>query len=174
MRYRLGELSVELRGTGQFIAPNAAVIGNVCLEERASVWFNATVRGDLERIHIGPETNIQDNAVLHTDLGSPLTFGRGVTVGHHAMVHGCTIGDFSLIGIHAVVLNNVSIGRHCLIGANTLIPENKIIPDGSLVIGSPGKVMRMLTDAEIERLHQSATAYAERAQQYLAQLRSDD
>ncbi len=170
MLYRFGDFAVEYRGTGQFVAPNAAVVGRVCLEERTSVWFNATVRGDIELIHIGPETNIQDNAVLHTDLGCPLTFGRGVTVGHHAMVHGCTVGDFSLIGIHAVVLNKVTIGKHCLIGANTLIPEGKVIPDGSLVMGSPGKVVRMLTDAEIERLHVSAQSYADRAQQYLAQL----
>jgi len=137
MRYRLAERVPELRGECHFIADNASVIGSVILEENVSVWFNAVLRGDNESIHIGANSNIQDGAVLHTDPGAPLTIAANVTVGHHAALHGCSIGEGSLIGIKAVILNHSVIGRNCLVGANTLITEGKVIPDNSLVTGSP-------------------------------------
>ena len=129
-----------------WVAPNATIIGDVTLEKNSSIWFNATLRGDVENIHIGEGSNIQDGSVLHTDPGYPLKVGKNVTVGHMVMLHGCTIGDNSLIGIGAVILNNAKIGKNCLIGAKALITENKEIPDNSLVIGSPGKVVREITE----------------------------
>jgi carbonic anhydrase/acetyltransferase-like protein (isoleucine patch superfamily) len=161
MRYRLAEREPELRGERHFIADSASVIGSVILEENVSVWFNAVVRGDNETIHIGANSNIQDGAVLHTDLGAPLNIAANVTVGHQVMLHGCSIGEGSLIGIKAVVLNHSVIGRNCLIGANTLITEGKVIPDNSLVIGSPGKVVRTLTEDEIAALHANTAHYVE-------------
>ena len=161
MRYRLAERVPELRGERHFIADNASVIGSVILEENVSIWFNAVVRGDNEAIRIGANSNIQDGAVLHTDPGAPLTIAANVTVGHQAVLHGCSIGEGSLIGIKAVVLNHSVIGRNCLIGANTLITEGKIIPDNSLVTGSPGKVVRTLTEAEIAALHANSAHYVE-------------
>jgi len=161
MRYRLAERKPELRGERHFIADSASVIGSVILEENVSVWFNAVVRGDNETIHIGANSNIQDGAVLHTDLGAPLNIAANVTVGHQVMLHGCSIGEGSLIGIKAVVLNHSVIGRNCLIGANTLITEGKVIPDNSLVIGSPGKVVRTLTEDEIAALHANTEHYVE-------------
>ena len=161
MRYSLAGREPELRGERHFIADNAAVIGSVILEENVSVWFNAVVRGDNETIHIGANSNIQDGAVLHTDPGSPLSIAANVSVGHHAALHGCSIGEGSLIGIKAVVLNHSVIGKNCLIGANTLITERKIIPDNSLVIGSPGKVVRTLTEDEVAALHANAAHYVE-------------
>lgn len=153
-----------------WIAANATVIGDVRLAENASIWWNAVLRGDNDPIVVGAGTNIQDGSVLHTDAGVPLTLGRDITVGHLAMLHGCTVGDGSLIGIKSVVLNSAVIGKHCLIGANTLIPEGKAIPDRSLVMGSPGKVVRELTDEEVARLIAAAKHYVENARRYATQL----
>lgn len=170
MFYSLGQRKPEKDGDGQFVAHNATVIGSVKLMEKSSIWFNVVIRGDNELITIGPESNIQDGSVLHTDPGIPLNIGRGVTVGHKAMLHGCQIGDYSLIGINAVVLNGARIGKHCLIGANTLIPEGMEIPDGSMVIGSPGKVRRELNDSQKKMLEFSAAHYVKNAERYLADL----
>lgn len=142
-----------------WIAPNAVVLGDVNLGRNVSIWWNVTLRGDNDPITIGDETNIQDGSVLHTDEGVPLTIGIGVTVGHMAMLHGCTIGDYSLIGMGAILLNNCVIGRECLIGAGSLIPEGKVIPDRSLVIGSPGRIIRQLSDVDIADLHTNASNY---------------
>jgi len=135
-----------------FVAPNATVVGDVTMEAGSSVWFGAVVRGDVEKIHIGTNSNVQDCAVLHADLGFPLIIGKGVTVGHQATVHGCTIGDHSLVGINAVVLNNVKVGKHCLIGANSLVPEGMEIPDYSMVMGSPARIKRQLSEDEATML----------------------
>lgn len=142
-----------------WVAPDANLIGDVVLEAGASVWFGATLRGDNEVIRVGAGSNIQENSVLHTDMGYPLTIGAGCTIGHKAMLHGCTIGENSLIGMGATVLNGAKIGKNCLIGANALITEGKEIPDGSLVMGAPGKVVRQLDDAAIEGLRKSAEGY---------------
>lgn len=154
-----------------WIAPNAIVIGDVRLGRNASIWWNVVARGDTDPIIIGENTNIQDNSVLHTDIGIPLTIGAGVTVGHMAMVHGCVIGDDSLIGIGAIILNHAVIGRECLIGAGSLIPEGKEIPDRSLVMGSPGKVIRQLTDEDVAKLRASAAHYVGNWQHYVAGLK---
>ncbi|MFC3150211.1 gamma carbonic anhydrase family protein [Litoribrevibacter euphylliae] len=163
MLYALGDVKVTLKSPNIYVAPNATVIGNVVLEEHSSVWFNAVIRGDNELIHIGEESNIQDGTVIHTDAGYPLTLGRGVTIGHKAMLHGCTIGDYSLVGINAVVLNGAKIGKYCLIGANALIPEGMEIPDGSLVVGSPAKIKRELSEAQKKMLELSAQYYVKNA-----------
>lgn len=155
-----------LKGGEQFVAHNASVIGNVEMHEKSSVWFNVVIRGDNELITIGPESNVQDGAVMHTDPGIPLTLGRGVTVGHKAMLHGCEVGDYSLIGINAVVLNGAKIGKHCLIGANALIPEGMEVPDGSMVIGAPGRIKRELTEQQQSMLEMSAAAYVRNAARY--------
>ena len=168
--YALGDRRVELRGGNHYIAPSAAVIGNVILEDEASIWFNATVRGDNDPIIIGARSNIQDGSVLHTDEGVRLTLGSEVTVGHQVMLHGCTIGEGSLIGIKSVVLNGAIIGRECLVGACTLIPEGKVIPDRSLVLGIPGKVMRTLNDDDVAQLRLIAAGYVSNARRYIAQL----
>ncbi len=172
MFYQLETRIPELSGEGQFVADNASVIGSVRLMDKSSVWFNVVIRGDNELITIGPESNVQDGSVLHTDPGIPLTLGRGVTVGHKAMLHGCDIGDYSLIGINAVVLNGAKIGKHCLIGANTLIPEGMEIPDGSMVVGSPGKIKRELNDSQKKMLEMSAQHYVQNGARYLAKLKS--
>ena len=153
-----------------WIAPNATVIGQVYLAKNASIWWNTTVRGDTDQISIGENSNIQDGSVLHTDRGIQLIIGRDVTVGHMVMLHGCTIGDGSLIGIGAIVLNRAIIGRNCLIGANTLIPEGKTFPERSMILGSPGKVIRELTDDEVARLPQSAANYVQNWQRYSLEL----
>ncbi|WP_322003103.1 gamma carbonic anhydrase family protein [Marinobacter alexandrii] len=171
MFYELDTRIPELSGEGQFVADNASVIGSVRLMEKSSVWFNVVIRGDNELITVGPESNVQDGSVLHTDPGIPLTLGRGVTVGHKAMLHGCDIGDYSLIGINAVVLNGAKIGKHCLIGANTLIPEGMEIPDGSMVVGSPGKIKRELNDNQKKMLEMSAQHYVQNGARYLAKLK---
>lgn len=173
MIYSLGENKVEIRGTDYFVAESAAVIGLVALENNASVWFNAVIRGDNELITIGENSNIQDGAVLHTDPGVPLTVGKNVTVGHKVMLHGCTIGDNSLIGINSVILNGAKIGRNCLIGANSLIPEGKEIPDGSLVMGSPGKVIRTLSAQQQEALLLSADTYVKNFKRFKKELQLD-
>jgi carbonic anhydrase/acetyltransferase-like protein (isoleucine patch superfamily) len=165
MIYSLGERKVVTRGD-YWVADNATVIGSVVLEHNASVWFNTVVRGDNDLITIGEGSNVQDNSVLHTDEGVQLTVGRDVTIGHHVMLHGCTIGEGSLIGIKSTILNNARIGRHCLIGAHSLITEGKQIPDRSLVVGSPGKVVRQLSDEEVQRLLWNAEHYVHNFQRY--------
>jgi carbonic anhydrase/acetyltransferase-like protein (isoleucine patch superfamily) len=163
--YRLGDKIPQL-AAGVWIAPNATVIGDVRLGENVSIWWNAVLRGDNDPIVIGANTNIQDGSVLHTDAGVSMNLGRDVTVGHLVMLHGCTVGDGSLIGIKSVILNGAVIGKHCLIGANTLIPEGKLIPDRSLVMGSPGKVVRELSDEQVARIAHSAAHYVHNAQHY--------
>ncbi len=169
MIYSIGQRQVTCRGE-YFIADSAVVIGSVVLENNASIWFNAVVRGDNELITIGENSNVQDGSVLHTDPGIKLTIGPNVTIGHKVMLHGCTVGENSLIGINAVILNRAVIGKNCLIGANTLIPEGKKIPDGSLVMGSPGKVVRELMPPEIQMLKMSAQHYVQNAQRYRTEL----
>ena len=169
MKYRLGDARVETH-PDSWVAPNATLVGRVKLEAGASVWFNAVLRGDNELIHIGENSNVQDGTVMHTDMGFPLTLGKGVTIGHNVMLHGCTVGDYSLIGINAVVLNGARIGKNCIIGANTLIPEGKDIPDGSLVMGSPGKVVRELNDGQKQMLQASAAHYVHNAKRYARDL----
>jgi carbonic anhydrase/acetyltransferase-like protein (isoleucine patch superfamily) len=170
MIYELGSEKPRLEGTGHFIAPTAAVIGRVTLEARSSVWFSCVLRGDTDPIIIGEGTNIQDGAVIHADPGFPTTIGRNVTVGHQAMLHGCTIGDGSLVGIAAVVLNGASIGRGCLIGAGALVTEGMEVPDGSLVLGSPAKVRRTLTGEQQLALAHNADHYVGNAERYLRDL----
>jgi carbonic anhydrase/acetyltransferase-like protein (isoleucine patch superfamily) len=158
--YDLDGAAPELPREGQFwIAPDAQIIGKVRLKPGASVWFGAVLRGDTEWIEVGEGSNVQDHAVLHTDLGFPLAIGANCTIGHRAMLHGCTIRDNSLIGMGATLLNGCVIGRNCLIGAAALIPEGKIIPDNSLVMGMPGKVVRELDAEAIARLPKSAEGY---------------
>lgn len=169
MKYRLGQSLVDAHPQS-WAAPNATLVGKVKLEPGASVWFGAVLRGDNELIHIGENSNVQDGTVMHTDMGFPLSIGKGVTIGHNAMLHGCSVGDYSLIGINAVVLNGARIGKYCIIGANTLIAEGKEIPDGSLVMGSPGKVVRELTDAQKKMLEASAAHYVHNAQRYARDL----
>ena len=160
MIYKFNENKPQFPDDGDYwVAPDANVIGKIHLNTGASVWFGATLRGDNEWIDIGAGSNVQENSVLHTDIGFPLTIGRNCTIGHNAILHGCIIGDQSLIGMGAIVLNGAQIGRNCLIGAGALITEGKIIPDNSLVVGAPGKVVRSLTEAEIEGLLASATGY---------------
>ena len=173
MKYRLGQSRVEAHPES-WIAPNATLVGKVRLEAGASVWFGAVLRGDNELIHIGEHSNVQDGTVMHTDMGFPLTLGKGVTIGHNAMLHGCTVGDGSLIGINAVILNGAKIGKHCIIGANALIAEGKEIPDGSLVMGSPGKVVRELSEAQKKMLEGSAAHYVHNAQRYARDLALDE
>ncbi|MGP0172528.1 gamma carbonic anhydrase family protein [Pseudomonas sp. NCHU5208] len=173
MKYRLGNFRVEAHPES-WIAPSAEVIGRVRLEAGASVWFGAVLRGDVELIHIGENSNVQDGSVMHTDMGFPLTLGKGVTVGHNVTMHGCTVDDYSLIGINAVILNGVKIGKHCIIGANSLIPEGKVIPDGSLVMGCPGKVVRELTEQQKKMLEVSAAHYVHNAQRFARDLVPDD
>ncbi|MBI3095922.1 MAG: gamma carbonic anhydrase family protein [Rhodocyclales bacterium] len=167
--YSLGDRQPSL-GRDTWVAPNATIIGDVRLGDNASIWWNAVLRGDNDTITIGAGSNIQDGSVLHVDEGVPLTLGANVTVGHLVMLHGCSIGDESLIGIKSVILNNAQIGRHCIIGANSLIPEGKVIPERSLVMGSPGKVVRQLTDEEVARLRLAAQGYVENARRYRALL----
>jgi carbonic anhydrase/acetyltransferase-like protein (isoleucine patch superfamily) len=154
-----------------WIADSAQVIGDVRLGEDTSLWFGCVLRGDNEPIVIGRGSNVQEGTVMHTDIGSPLTVGEGVTIGHQAMLHGCSIGDGALIGIQAVVLNNARIGRWCLVGAGALVTEGKEFPDGSLIMGSPAKVVRALEPAQIERLQRSAASYVEKARRFRDGLR---
>jgi carbonic anhydrase/acetyltransferase-like protein (isoleucine patch superfamily) len=155
------------KGTDVFIAPNAYVLGNVTLGNRVSIWYGATLRADFDSIVIGDNSNVQEGVIMHVDHGTPLTVGKSVTVGHGAVLHGCTVGDNSLIGIKAVVLNGAVIGKGCVIGANALIKENDVIPDFSLVVGSPGKVIRQLGEETMGMLQLSAQVYAEEASKYL-------
>lgn len=153
-----------------WIAPDANVIGNVVIEEAASVWFGCTLRGDNEEIRVGAGSNVQENVVCHTDMGFPLRIGKGCTIGHKVMLHGCTIGDNSLIGMGATILNGAKIGNNCLIGAGALITEGKEIPDGSLVMGVPGKVVRALDEAAIAGLRKSALGYQANMRRFRAGL----
>ncbi len=171
--FALEDQTPEL-GKDAWVAESAQVVGKVSLGERASVWFNAVLRGDNEPLTIGANTNIQDGAVLHTDKGVPLTLGANVSVGHMAMLHGCTVGDGTLIGMNAVVLNGAVIGKHCLIGAKALIPEGKVIPDRSLVVGTPGRIIRELTDDEVARIEAGAAHYVENAGRFRVGLRRID
>lgn len=169
--FALDGVTPSLPEGGCFIAHNATVLGNVKIADDAGIWFGAVLRGDNESIRIGRGSNIQDLCVLHTDPGFPLTIGEGCTIGHRAILHGCTIGDHTLIGMGATVLNGARIGRHCLVGAGTLVTEGKEIPDNSLVIGAPGRVARVLTNEEIVRLHRSAEHYAANARRFAAGLK---
>ncbi len=171
-QYSLAERRIITKGD-YWIAPGAQVIGSVIFENNASVWFNAVVRGDDDIITLGENSQVQDGSVLHVDPGFPLTLGRGVSVGHMSMLHGCSIGDGTLIGIKSVILNGAKIGRNCVIGANSLIPENKVIPDGSLVIGSPGRVVRPLRPEEITFFNDFADQYVKRFKQYQRELKID-
>ncbi len=167
MIYSLDDKTPSFPKSGDFwVAPDANVIGDVVLGEGASVWFGATLRGDNETITIGKGTNVQENTVMHTDIGYPLTIGRDCTIGHKAMLHGCTIGDETLIGMGATILNGAVIGKNCLIGAGALIPEGKEIPDGSLVMGMPGKVVRQLDEAAIDGLRGSAKHYQDNMRRF--------
>ena len=169
MIYRLADVAPRINESN-FIAPNATLIGDVVLSENASIWFNVVIRADLATIKIGENTNIQDGSILHVDANYPMTIGSNVTVGHKVMLHGCTIGENTLIGMNAVVLNGANIGKNCLIGANSLITENMQVPDGHLVLGSPAKVIKAL-DAETQAMFtQSALHYVENGQRYLKEL----
>ncbi len=173
MKYSLGEHKLVVKGD-YWIAPGATVIGKVVLEHNVSIWFNVVLRGDNEVITIGENSQVQDGSVLHTDPGLPLTLGKNVSVGHMAMLHGCSIGDGSLIGIKSVILNGAKVGKNCLIGANTLIGEGKEIPDGSLVIGSPGKVARQLSAKEIRNINAFAEHYVQKFKRYQKEFRRDE
>jgi carbonic anhydrase/acetyltransferase-like protein (isoleucine patch superfamily) len=168
--YQLGEHAPEIDASA-YVADSANLIGKVTVEANASVWFGVTIRGDNERITVGENSNVQEGTVMHTDLGFPLTLGKNVTVGHQAMLHGCTIGDGSLIGIQAVVLNGARIGKGCLVGAGALVTEGKEFPDNSLILGSPAKVVRTLTEEDLQRLAGNAANYVARGQLFKAQLK---
>lgn len=166
MIYNLADRKLEILGDNYFIADSASVIGSVVMHQNASIWFGAVLRGDNDVITIGENSNVQDLSVLHVDPGFPLTIGKNVTVGHKVMLHGCEIGDNSLVGINSVILNGAKIGKNCLIGANSLISENKVVPDGSLVMGSPGKVVKQLTEDQMKGLEMSALHYVENFKRY--------
>lgn len=171
MIYELGERKPTI-GDGCFVAPNAAVIGSVVMKRNASVWWSVTIRGDNDVITLGENVNIQDGSVIHTDGGIAVTLERNVSVGHLVMLHGCTIRENSLVGIGAIVLNRVEVGRNCLIGAGSLVPEGKVIPEGSLVLGVPGRVVRSLTPEEIAMNTWIAEHYVERAGAYRGSLKA--
>ena len=174
--YQLGD-TVEGRpriASTAWVADSAQVIGRVSLADQASVWYGAVLRGDNEWITVGARSNVQDGSVLHTDMGFPLTLGDDVTIGHQCMLHGCTVGDGSLIGIQAVVLNGARIGRHCLVGAGAIVTEGKEFPDNSLIFGSPARLVRVLSPDQVERLQQSAAFYVENAQRHQRGLRRID
>ena len=168
--YQLDDLKPGIADSA-WVADNAQVAGNVTLAEDCSVWFGVVIRGDTETISVGRGTNIQDNSVLHADHGMPLVIGENVTVGHQVMLHGCTIGDGSLIGIQAVVLNGAKIGKNCLVGAGALVTEGKEFPDGCMILGTPAKAVRQLSEAQIEGLKLSAQHYIENARRYKAGLK---
>lgn len=168
--YALGEIAPQIADDA-WVAPGCHLIGDIVLEEKTSVWFGSTLRGDNERITVGAGTNVQENTVMHTDMGSPLVIGPGCTIGHKVMLHGCVIGENTLIGMGATILNGAVIGRNCLIGAGALITENKVIPDGSLVMGAPGKVVRELDAEAIAGLRLSALHYQENAARFRRDLK---
>ena len=167
--YRLGELTPAIAASA-YVAPGAHLIGSVTLGDHASVWFGATLRGDNEPIRIGAYSNVQENVVMHTDMGAPLNVAERVTIGHQAMLHGCTVGEGSLIGIQAVLLNHAVIGRSCLVAAGAVVTERKQFPDRSLILGSPAKLVRQLSDEEVAYLWKSAQHYAERGALFRQQL----
>jgi carbonic anhydrase/acetyltransferase-like protein (isoleucine patch superfamily) len=171
MKYSLGDKQPKLLGEGHFIAPSAAVIGDVTLHENSSVWFCCVLRGDADRIEVGAGSNIQDGTVIHADPGFPMVVGASVTVGHNAMLHGCTIGDGSLVGINAVVLNGARVGKGCLIGANALVTEGMEIPDGSLVLGSPAKIRGQLSEEQQLALMHNADHYVGNARRFCTELK---
>eukprot|EP01132_Coremiostelium_polycephalum_P007111 gene7111-biopygen1874 len=150
-----------------WIAPDATLVGKVFLGENAGIWFGAVLRGDNERIHVGRNTNVQEHTVMHTDMGYPLTIGEGCTIGHRAMLHGCTIGENTLIGIGAIILNGAKIGRNSLVGAGALVTERKEFPDNALIVGSPARVIRTLDEAAIEQLRLSAAHYVENGRRFM-------
>lgn len=166
--YRLGDDAPRVAPTA-WVADNASVIGRVALAERSSIWYGSTLRGDNDWIRIGARSNVQDGCVLHTDLGIELVIGEEVTIGHQCMLHGCSIGDGTLIGIQSVILNRARIGRHCIVGAKSLVTEGKAFADGSLIMGSPAKVVRPLTPEEIARLTLSARHYVQLAERHRTQ-----
>ncbi|WP_205230412.1 gamma carbonic anhydrase family protein [Azospira oryzae] len=167
--YKIDQKTPQIAASA-WVAPNATVIGDARLGDNVSIWWNAVLRGDNDPIHIGANSNIQDGSVLHTDEGVPMHIGANVTVGHMVMLHGCTVGDNSLIGIGSVILNRAVIGKHSIVGANTLIPEGKVFPDGVLIVGSPGKVVRELSEEEKARLQKSANHYVDNARRYASRL----
>jgi carbonic anhydrase/acetyltransferase-like protein (isoleucine patch superfamily) len=173
MMYQLAERRVTRHDTA-FVAASADLIGSVVLEENSSVWFHTVIRADNDVITIGRDSNVQDGSVLHTDVGVPLTIGRGVTVGHQVMLHGCEVGDHTLVGMKAVVLNRARIGRYCLIGAGALITEGKELPDGTVWMGAPAKLVRNVSDAERKAFELSAAHYVQNAARYRAQLQPHD
>lgn len=172
MLYTLDQHRPEIAADA-WVAPNATVIGDVHIASEASVWFGAVLRGDVERLTIGRGTNIQDNAVLHSDPGAPLVLGAKITVGHLVMLHGCQVGDGTLIGIGAIVMNHARIGANCIVGAGSMVTEGKQFPDGSLILGSPAKLARPLSAEEIARLAWSAQRYIDRAKLYRDRLHAD-
>ncbi|MAZ15468.1 MAG: gamma carbonic anhydrase family protein [Ahrensia sp.] len=173
--YELDDIAPDLEGRGPaFIAEDARIIGKVTLAEDTSIWFGCVLRGDNEGISIGPRSNVQEHSVMHTDMGYPLTIGEGCTIGHRAMLHGCTIGDNSLIGIGAIVLNGARIGKNSLVGAGALVTEGKEFPDNSLIIGSPARAVRTLDDAAVASLRDSAEHYVENARRFASGLKRRD
>ena len=166
MMFALGDRSPVLEGDDHFIADNASIIGSVRMGASASIWFNCVLRGDNDWINIGARSNIQDGSVLHTDPGLPLTVGRNVTIGHKVMLHGCSIGDGTLVGIGSTVLNRASVGANCVVGAHSLLTEGKEFPAGSLIMGAPAKLVRALNDDEIQALQASADHYVANAARY--------
>lgn len=170
MLYDLGSDRVRTVGDEFFVAPSAAVIGRVSLGRDVSIWFGTVLRGDGNDIRIGDRSNVQDNTVVHVDSDAPTTIGSDVTIGHAAVVHGCTVGDFSLIGINATILSHAVIGKYCLVGAGALVTERKQFPDRSLIIGAPARRIRELTDAEVRMLEQSADHYVQQGRRYRREL----
>jgi carbonic anhydrase/acetyltransferase-like protein (isoleucine patch superfamily) len=168
--YQLGDLTPRLAATA-WVADSARVVGDVSLADGASAWFGVVIRGDSDHIEIGRGSNIQDNSVVHADAGFPTTIGEYVTVGHQAMIHGCSIGDHSLVGIQAVILNGAKIGKHCLVGAGALVTEGQSFPDGSLILGTPARVVRQLTPEQMDGLTKTAEHYVENARRYRAGLK---
>ncbi|MDE2430135.1 MAG: gamma carbonic anhydrase family protein [Burkholderiales bacterium] len=168
--YQLGDIAPDIDASA-YITDSANIIGKVRIEAQASIWFDVTIRGDNELITVSENSNIQEGCILHTDPGYPLTVGKNVTVGHQAMLHGCTIGEGSLVGIQAVILNGAKIGKNCLVGAGALVTEGKEFPDNSLIIGSPAKVARQLTEQDMAGMRRNTETYAQRAQVYKTQLK---
>lgn len=171
--YQLGDVAPDIDPSA-YITDSAQIIGKVKIDALASVWFGAVIRGDNELIHIGENSNLQESCVLHTDPGFPLTISKNVTVGHQAMLHGCSVGEGSLIGIQAVILNGAKIGKNCLVGAGALVTEGKEFPDNSLIVGSPAKVVRTLSDEAIAQMQANTQNYVRRAQEYKTQLKRID
>jgi len=168
--YQLGDDAPEIDASA-YVAESANLIGKVTIEANASVWFGVTIRGDNERITIGANSNVQEGTVMHTDMGYPLVIGNNVTIGHQAMLHGCTVGDGALIGIQAVILNGAKIGKGCLVGAGAVVTEGKEFPDNSLILGAPAKVVRTLTEQDAQRLLASAASYVARGHRYKTDLK---